>query len=317
MTRHGSLVDQLSAFMAYQQRPAGATPDEPDEPITPIHTNWSITPANDNNPEDVAGMRIERRWRMKPSIADMVKRLEDVVFDDRGNPVSGVFERRNGTIVRLGGLNFSDGTQTEQAHKLTIDGKVVPFQARMPAGALLGCKDAAETQLGSDENPSEVTESNHYFADVLKVPVPRYKPGSKRKRGKSYTVVESRIILADAKANTTVMPEVVECPDGLACGTMKIADMFVGMKKGRCAESGSLLWQDITTRLVDREIWAETVANLPKETIDVLEVAATARNMQAVGSSIGFHGKTAERRGKRALIAANDNLMDALRRATA
>lgn len=43
-----------------------------------------------------------------------------------------------GQVIKIGRPRFSDGLQTEQGFKLTIDGKVVVAQIRMPTGAMLG-----------------------------------------------------------------------------------------------------------------------------------------------------------------------------------
>ncbi|RVO41352.1 hypothetical protein CN093_08800 [Sinorhizobium meliloti] len=295
MARHGSLAEQLEAFRRYV-----TTPDHDPEPV---QTNWATVPANDNNPEDIEGMRLERRWRMKPSIEEIMRsvRADDVERNDAGQ------------IVRIGRLRFSDGTQTEQAFKLTIDGKVVPFQARMPVGAMLGTKDAAESQLGGEEDSAHVTASNRYFADMLDTLPPRYKAGGKRKRGAASNHEEAKRELAEAYANTDMSKVTfTRYPDGLPCGSARVADSFLGMQKGKKGESGSMMWQDIVSARLDRDMWAATVDSLMHSDKRVLDAAASAKSMRQVGESLGFSGKNAERRGKRALIAANDNLMSAI-----
>lgn len=295
MARHASLAEQLSAFRRYV-----TTPDHEPEPIS---TNWTVTPANDNNPEDIEGMRVERRWRMKPSVEEIMRQV-----------AKGEVERNKaGQAIRIGTLKFSDGTQTEQAFKLTIDGKVVAFQARMPVGAMLGTKDAAESQLGGDEDSQHVTASNRYFADMLDTLPHRYKAGGKRKRGAASSHEEAKRELAEAYANTDMSKVTfTRFPDGLPCGSAKVADNFLGMQKGKKGESGSMMWQDIVSARLDRDIWAATVDSLMHTDRKALDVAASGKSMRQVGESLGFSGKNAERRGKRALIAANDNLMAAI-----
>lgn len=295
MARHASLAEQLSAFRRYV-----TTPDHEPEPIS---TNWSTAPANDNNPEDIEGMRVERRWRMKPSVEEIMRQV-----------AKGEVERNEaGQAIRIGTLKFSDGTQTEQAFKLTIDGKVVAFQARMPVGAMLGTKDAAESQLGGDEDSQHVTASNRYFADMLDTLPHRYKSGGKRKRGAASSHEEAKRELAEAYANTDMSKVTfTRYPDGLPCGSAKVADSFLGMQKGKKGESGSMMWQDIVSARLDRDIWAATVDSLMHTDRKALDVAASGKSMRQVGESLGFSGKNAERRGKRALIAANDNLMAAI-----
>lgn len=295
MPRHGSLAEQLEAVRLYV-----TTPDHEPEPL---QTNWSTIAANDNNPEDVDGMRVERRWRMKPSIDEIMKSVTD-------GPIE---KNEHRQVVRIGRLRFSDGSQTEKGFKLTIDGKVVATQIRMPAGALLGTKDAAESQLGGEEDSQHVTASNRYFADLLKTLPHRYRSGGKRRQGRNYTAAESRALLAEAYANTNMaMVTYTKFPDGLPCGSPKAADAFPGMVKTQRGESGSMAWQDIVIAKADRDVWAASVAALSVTDAVVLETATKARSMTEVGSSLGFVGKTAERRGKRALIAANNNLMAAI-----
>lgn len=295
MPRHGSLAEQLAALKAY-----ATTPDHEPEPI---QTNWTTIPANDNEPEEVAEMTVERRWRMKPSTAEILRQV-----------ATGDVERNEvGQVVRIGKLRFSDGSQTEQAMKVTIDGKVVSFQARMPVGAMLGMKDAAESQLGGEEDSQHVKASNAYFADALDTLPHRYKAGSKRRQGKNYTRAESVELLAAAIANTD-MSKVVRTyyPTGLPCGSAKVADSFLGMQKGKKGESGSVMWQDIVSAREARMAWGWAVASLADDDRRVLDAAVSAKSLGQVGSSLGFTGKRAERRGKRALLAANDNLARAI-----
>ncbi|MDW9650803.1 hypothetical protein GOB33_22225 [Sinorhizobium meliloti] len=295
MARHSSLAEQLAGFRKYV-----TTPDHDPEPM---QTNFSVAPANDNNPEDIEGMRVERRWRMKPSVEDIMRQVQN-------NPVE---KNEAGQTVKIGKLKFSDGTQTEQAFKVTIDGKVVPFQARMPTGALLGTKDAAESQLGGEEDSQHVKASNRYFAEMLDTLPPRYKAGSKRRRGSNSSHEEAMRELAEAYANTDMSKVTfTRYPDGLPCGSAKVADSFLGMQKGKKGESGSVMWQDIVSARLDRDIWAATVDSLMHTDRKALDAAASGKTMRQVGESLGFSGKNAERRGKRALLAANDNLMAAI-----
>jgi hypothetical protein len=295
MTRHGSLAEQLAGFRKYSS--------EPDHEPEPVQTNWSVVPANDNNPEDTDGMKVERRWRLKPSIEEVMRSVD-----------GGDVERNSaGQVVRIGRIRFSDGTQTEQGFKLTIDGKVIAAQIRMPVGAMLGTKDAAESQLGADEDSQATAASNRYFADLLGTLPHRYRPGGKRRKGRNYSHEETKAMLAEAYANTDMEKVTFTYyPDGLPCGSQKMSQVFPGVVKTCTGESGSMMWQDIVTARADREVWGWTVDSLSHTDRSVLDAAATAGNMKDIGTSMGFSGKTAERRGKRALIAANDNLMRAI-----
>lgn len=298
MTRRGSLAEQLAALRAYVTIP--------DHEPEPMQTNWSTIPANDNEPEVVADMQVERRWRMKPSTAEIIRQVE-----------TGEVERNSaGQVVRIGSLKFSDGTQTEQAMKVTIDGKVVSFQARMPVGAMLGMKDAAESQLGGEEDGQHVTASNSYFAEVFDTLPHRYKAGGKRRRGKNYTRAESVELLAAAASNTD-MSKVVRTyyPTGLPCGSAKVADSFLGMQKGKKGESGSVMWQDIVSAREARIAWGWAVAALADDDRRVLDTAVSAKTYADVGVAAGQTRNYADKKsgGRRALIAANDNLAQAIK----
>ncbi|NKJ03121.1 hypothetical protein [Rhizobium sp. SG741] len=296
MTRHGTLAEQLEALRLY-----ASTPDHDPEPL---QTTWTTVAANDNNPEDTEGMTVERRWRMKPSIEEIMRHVEE-----------GDVERNSaGQIIRIGRLRFSDGTQTERGHKLTIDGKVVAAQIRMPVGALLGTKDAAESQLGAEEDGQHVTASNHYFADLMKTLPHRYRAGGKRRQGRNYTRAEAITMLEEAKANTDMSKvTVTRYPDGLPCASQKMADVFPGMVKTQRGESGSLAWQDIVTAKADRHAWAASVASLSAKDKETLDTAVGANSFEDVGIAVGQRREYARRKGgRRALIAANDNLMAAI-----
>lgn len=299
MARHGSLAEQLAAVRRF------AT--EPDHQPEPLQTNWSVVPANDNNPDEIEDLKHDRKRLVTPSVAEIMK-----------NVATGEVERNEaGQVVRIGRLRFSDGTQTEKAYRLTIDGGVEEYAARMPAGAMLGSRDKVDVALGGDDNPQEVTDSNQYFADMLDTKKARYLTGKKHKGPRvRMTADEGRAELAKAYANTDMSKVTfTRCPDGLPCGSARIADSFLGMQKTTCAGGGSMMWQDIVTAMADRKEWFDAVDELKDEDRATLEAARTARNMADIGLKAGHQGKQAERQGKRRLMAANDNLMAALRKA--
>jgi hypothetical protein len=299
MARHGSLAEQLAAVRRFAA--------EPDHQPEPLQTNWSVVPANDNNPDEIEDLKHDRKRLVTPSVAEIMKNV--ATGDVERNPA--------GQVVRIGKLRFSDGTQTEKACRLTIDGGVEEYAARMPAGALLGSRDKVDVALGGDDNPQEVTESNQYFADMLDTKRARYLTGKKHKGPRvRMTADEARSELARAYANTDMSKVTfTRCPDGLPCGSAKIADSFLGMQKTTCAGGGSMMWQDIVAAMADRKEWFDAVDELKDEDRATLEAARSARNMSDLGTKAGYTGKQAERQGKRRLMAANDNLMAALRKA--
>lgn len=297
MTRHASLADQLQALRAYRSRP------EPDADLAPVQTNWSVTPANDNNPEEVADLRNERRLEVTPSIDAIMRSVN-----------SGDVERNGaGQIIRIGTLRFSDGTQTERAYTTGPDGKLIQFDARMPAGAMLDTREKAKVDAGGGDNPQETVDSDRYFADMFGVKLTARESASRNKRtGKSYTPDESTAMLAEAWTNTdSKKVTYTKYPAGLPRAGARISDSFVGMKKARCGDTGAMGWEDITTAHTNRDIWASTVAYLNEKDRAALDAACEAKTLADIEP--GGSRRAAERRGKRALLAANDNLREALR----
>lgn len=316
MTRHGSLAEQLTAVLAYSKRPEG--------PVEPVQTNWTTTAANDNNPEDLAGMRIERRWSMRPTPEEIMREVDDNE-PERGEPstmalfVDGKTKTFDvpGPIVAIGRLRFSDGTQTERGHTVGIDGKVIVADIRMPTGALLGTRDRQERALGGD-----VITSNAAYTLVYKG---KHPGKAKRKKPEEPEVreVTSReediAMLAAAYANTPNMPTVAKCQDGFPWKPSNLRELFLGLEKTPSGESGSVEWRDITSHITDREVWAASIAEITKQDKAALDAALTANSLSDVGVAVGQSRQYADKRsgGRRALIAANDNLMAAIKKVSA
>lgn len=294
MTR-SSLAEQLQALLAYRSRPEGE--------YQPMQSNWTTTPANDNaDPEEMADMRTERRVNMRPTV-DYI--MEQVATDD-------VERNEAGQVIRMGKLRFSDGTQRERGYRLGVDGSAEPVMLRMPAGAMLGASEKQERALGGDENPQEVTASNRYFEDMLGANH-RHIPSGKPRPGKAYSHAESKAMLVEAYANTPVLPAVTKYPPGLPSAGARVSDSFLGMQKAACADTGAIAWEDISTAMTDRDIWAEALAELSERDRQTLDDALTAQTF--AGISPGGTIRGARKRGKRMLLAANDNLQNILQRA--
>ncbi|MCZ7855034.1 hypothetical protein O9X81_00225 [Agrobacterium salinitolerans] len=301
--RHASLADQLAALRRFVT--------EPDHEPEPLQTNWSIVPANDNNADEIEDLKHDRKRLVTPSVAEIMK-----------NVATGEVERNEaGQVIRIGKLRFSDGTQTEKAYRLTIDGGVEEYAARMPAGAMLGSRDKVDVALGGDDNPQEVTDSNQYFADMLNTKKARYLTGKKHKGPRvRMTADEARAELAKAYANTDMSKVTfTRCPDGLPCGSAKIADSFLGMQKTTCAGGGSMMWQDIVTATAERKEWFDAVDQLKEKDRLALNASRFAENYADVGVALGQTRTYADKKngGRKALMAANDNLMSAIRKFSA
>lgn len=69
-------------------------------------------------------------------------------------------------------------------------------------------------------------------------------------------------------------------------------------------------WEDISTALVNRDMWAETVASLSERDVTVPDSVAKAGKMSDIYGARGGASKTEERRRTRLLRAANDNLAE-------
>jgi len=310
VARHESLAEQLKALKAYRDRP-----DE-GAPVEMLKTNWSTVAANDNNPEEVSGMHVERRLRMRPTDADMtdealggaVVRGPDVFSEHFGRMVPG-------PIIQIGDLRFSDGTNTEKAYTYGPDGKLTQYDARMPVGALLGATERQERMLGGDEDASDANATCTRIVTWLGAKRSRSKPRLDRDRSgdRNCTAAEARKMLDDALANTDPAKVMVtHAHKAMPWKPTNSAELFLGMKKTTKGESGSIAWQDIVGHVVEKEVWAKSIDDLKPETRDVLVAVGTAKNL----ASIGGHGhkRTAERRGKRLLEAANDDLAGALQK---
>lgn len=283
-------------MLAYINRPEGE--------VEPGQTNWSIVPANDNDPEEVADFSFERALLITPSVQEIMRHASE-------KPL----KNEQGKTVRIGGLRFSDGTQTEKAYALGPDGDVIKVDAVMPAGAMLGCREQAQQQTGGKGySQAQLEQSNLYFAAMLKTIEPRYVKRGKRRNGRSRTAEESRADLEAAWANTNTPPRVTKLAPGLPCGSPRVAESFVGMQKGKMAPSGAMMWQDMCSSIVSREIWDEALAALGSGDKSTLDAATTAKTLQQIGEAHGFRGKRAERMGRTILRAANDNLASALKK---
>jgi hypothetical protein len=303
MARHGSLAEQLAAVRRF------AT--EPDHQPEPLQTNWSVVAANDNNPDDVEDLKHDRKRLVTPSVAEIMR-----------NVASGEVEKNEeGQTIRIGRLRFSDGNQTERAFRLTIDGGVEEYAARMPAGAMLGSRDKVDVALGGDENPREVIESNNYFAEMLDTKKPRYLTGKKHNGPRvRMTAEEARSELTKAYANTDMSKVTfTRCPDGLPCGSARIADSFLGMQKTTCAGGGSMMWQDIVTATAERKEWFDALDQLKEKDRLALNASISAENYADIGVALGQTRTYADKKngGRKALMAANDNLMSAIRKFSA
>lgn len=298
MTRHGSLAEQLAALLAYRNRPEGA--------YEPLGSNWATTPANSND-DDVSAFSQERDIRMTPSVGEIMRQ---VATDD-------VERNAKGQVIRIGNLRFSDGTQTEKDYKRSADRTVVEYDRVMPVGAMLGCREKAETALGGKGYSTDyLRRSNAYFAETFDVDVPTRTKRGKRKNGRGFSRDEAQAMLDEAIANTKVMPPVKRYPAGLPAVAERVAENFIGMQTavGGGSEAPAP-WQDMVGAIVQREIWDAAMAEMKAEDMATLDVTMAAQTWAHVSPGGSVQG--ARKRGHKALQAANENLSSALKKHSA
>lgn len=294
LARHESLADQLKALLAYRNRPEG----QPE----PIKTNWTPVAANDNK-EDLEGLHLERRRSMRPTELEIMESVN-----------SGEIERNEaGQIIRIGKLRFSDGTQKERAFRYSIDRKLIEYDAPMPVGAMLGTRDRQERILGGDTSSSNAAYTAVYGG--------RH-PNKVKRKHRDVRATEKR---APYRTKEQMRSEIAELPEfpitvykkGFPWKPSSLRELFMGLEKGKKGESGSIAWEDISTHIVDREVWRETMAALSEDDKNTLGAFVVAKTMREIGEVNGFSGKRAERMGKKILCASNNNLAVALRKSAA
>ncbi|RVH74266.1 hypothetical protein CN203_23575 [Sinorhizobium meliloti] len=335
--RHRDL-SELSALLAMRSRPAGVAEGVPAEPTPQISSSWRLTPANDNKqPED--GFQNERSVEIIPSEQELENsfakvtlryRQEPMMFafgrhrqqrasrEIHAIPVDGDFEygthvdedgNQHKVITRIGKLRFSDGTQTERGHKLVLE-KVVEAQIDMPVGAMLGGRERSTRDKGGEEDCSGSNAHYRWMVDGRTATPPKLRP-KKQEREKT-TKAEDRQALADAYANTPVMPDIKRYPDGFPASPTNLRQLFIGGRKGKNGESGSQAWQDIYTEKENREKFQRGLDAMQDSHVRVLTEAVSAKSLAELGETRGYKGRHAMDAGRRLLRAANDNFLKAM-----
>lgn len=306
-------------------------------PTVGLQTNWSTTSSgtlafDPQNDAEEAGYSTESRHEIRPTPELIMAGLKGIEFREfrhakeggggstEFTPVAGDLveygvhtetrdvdgekvDTRHRVITRLGRWRFSDGEQTEKAHKRRAK-KVVDSRMEMPVGALLGMREEANQARGGE---GSYAGSKAYFETILGAKH-RYIPGQKCSTGKSYNRDESAAMLAAAIANTPKMPIATKYEPAIASGgNYRPRDLFIGMQKTTCAGGGAIVWQEAVGAKERHDEWFTWVASLNDEDRKVFDAAKAARSHQDLGQALGFTGSYARKAGKRALRAANDN----------
>lgn len=293
----GSLADMLPALMILR--------NQLDHAPQPVGTSFPLDAANDHCVAKRESLTAEMFLRTEPSLRVIEQEMErQREYDDKGR------------LVAIGKLRFSDGTTTEQAFKRGPDGTIVKYDRQMPEGAMMGCKETLSEYSGG--RPAKITIGNSTFSKRFGLGHRVYIPNGERRRGRSYSQAESKAMLADAIANTPVMPTIIKCPPGMASGTAQYSDQFIGMKIGSTGRGGAENWTDVFSAGEDRIEADKAFDGLSRKDKAVLKAAMKAKSMAEVGVAAGQSPEYARRKGgKAALIAANDNYIAAMKKISA
>ena len=297
-----------------------------------LATNWSLVPANDNAaPEDGFGneravqyepsielimesvAKIETRARPEPSMLNPTNVREIHAIPTGGSVEYGSYTDDDGKqqkcTVRIGSLRFSDGSQKEKGQKLVLK-EAVDAEIRMPVGAMLGCNEKSARDKGAE---IDETGSNAHYRWMVKgksANQPKKKDRSKKRVVMSK--MEARTMLAEAIANTPVMPEVKRAPDGFPYGPTALRQLFIAGRKGKNGETGSEAWEDIAVENENKRQFEIALESMLDSDVSVLADAVDAKSLTQLGEARGYKGRHAVDAGRALLKAANDNFERAL-----
>lgn len=316
--RHSELSADLAALL--QWRAMSRPPKEP------LQTNWNVIPANDNRPQqdDYEGLEavpepalIECVHEIRPRENELMRAVKGVGFRERNGqfePVDGDIERRDGAIVRLGRLEFgtvpttADGTSTKPGNNRHL----IKWNGRFPVDKFTQAK-------GADIDEDEELAKRKRLAGWLrcepgkfikKTPASRKanRARAERCRGKAMPPLPPiDMPLNAARAFAGLPPVDQNMRPVLPTGSIDIGNIFFGwMSKPKETKPGAAPRDDGD---FDRD---EIAAKLKPVDVAVLDAAMTASTMIAIGNVIGLTGKKAERRGKKALESACQNLSEIL-----
>lgn len=314
----GSFADAIPAILAFRNRP--------DSPPDPLRSSWTTDPSTvipdgdfdgDDKPEKMA----------EDLLLEITPSLSQIMFQVKHGAV---VKNERGQILSIGKLKFSYKNEHE---RVTCNGAngVETRMLKLPPGAMLGTTEKLGAAHGGSA-PAVVTISNRNLTGRLmgwvldeagkETDVPNgwraYIPGGIRRKGKNLTASQSRALIAEAIANTPKLPAVTVCAPGVASGTARYSDQFIGMKVGSAGKGGAPNWTDEFMAMRDHEEWQATVRAVEPKHLKVVEAAMVAQTFGEIGVAAGQAREYARRKGgKRALLAANDNFVTAMRKSAA
>lgn len=301
----GSFADAIPAVLEYRNRP--------DSPPDPLQSSWSTDPSTVIPDTDGSSAPAKYEEDLLLEITPSLQQIEREVKTGR------VERNADGQIISIGRLKFSDGNQFERA---MVNGEtgVEAKKVRMRAGSMLGTTEKVGAPHGGSA-PAVVTIGNKHFTGFLggwdKDGDPKhwrpYTPGKLRRgKRKNLNPEQSAQLIKDAIANTKVMPSVTVCPPGVACGTARFSDQFIGMKIGSTGKGGAPGWVDYFIAGREHDDWMEALSLIEGPAAEALATAMSASSFAEVGMAVGQSRSYADKRGggRKALVAANDNLTE-------
>jgi len=274
-----------------------------------------MTPANDNGVVAKSEqLTTEKLLKITPSIEEIGRAMAGdwLWADPEFHPTLTNEDKTplqlasTGPLKSIGKLKFSDGESREKAYMRGPDGDTIQYDRRMPRGAMLGTTESLVEPSGAN---GTLKIGNSTFSQRFSVPNHPYIPSKTRRKGRSYSSDESRALIAEAMANTPVLPPVTVYQKGLAAGTAQYSDQFIGMKIGSTGKGGAPGWVDIFVAGEEHDAERKAHDEMTMKDKAVFAAAMVAQTFEDVGVAAGQSPLYAKYRGggKRALRAANDN----------
>jgi hypothetical protein len=315
--RHADLSKELQGLLFWRHI---------NKEIQPLSTNWMV-PDNDNDidkedDEPRAPVRSkECEHVIRPSVDELMKAVENVEYDCRYRQIPGAeipeecwpLARKNRPlpgpdveygeeskacaplsgyvrpIARMGSIRFAtEDSDQNGRNQSPTRGAIVSWHAGPNLRGQFPVDDFG-APLGSHENQEDIDSSNQFFSDLLNAQPHRYITGGICRRIGGPAL--------PSKDNRPALP----------CGSRRVSDSFIGHKiSSECDDCRNDEPADEwIVRIQER---SDIRAQLSTYDVKALDTAIHASNFQDIGEAFDFRGKTAERQGKRLLLAATSNL---------
>lgn len=314
------LSGKLVAIRAYIDR---------DEAPTGIQTNWTTEPANDNKAP--AGMSVECAHEITPSIEAIERIMNDIELVWRREPRrlggKGKQELHAWPVQRDVERDQFGDVVRQRVGALVFDGK----------NALLGHQERATREKGG---AAQTIPNSHVAAyvgaeDIVFIPAAKLKRKGipmKKSETRAYLRemgVNGEVDLPEARHNAGLDIYTKPKRPVLPAGSPVVGNIFLGQMKAPPKKGGTEMWQDLAGNVRKGEIevwqdlygniygkdeWRRAHAKLPEADRTTLHALETAKTMADIGKAHGYSGAFATKQGRKALIAANDNLGAALKK---